>query len=96
MIEQGPIEYNHELSTLIDLVKSGTPEGERVTNVLRSGDEEGIRHMLKNFGNPEIKEWQDITSASPWTDWQIDRAVADLEMIRPYDVEITAIKYWGW
>lgn len=92
--QPGQIEYNHELATLIDLVKSETPEGERVIEVLRTGNEEVIRHMLRNFGNPEVYDWKDITSASPWSDWQIDQAVIDLNVIKPPDVEDPY--FWAW
>jgi len=88
------IEYNHELSTLIDLVKSETPQGERVIEVLRTGNEEIIRHMLRNFGNPEDYDWKEITSASPWSDWQIDQAVKDLNVIKPPDA--VDPYFWAW
>jgi hypothetical protein len=94
MVEQGPIDYNHELATLIDLVKSETSEGERVIEVLRRGDEKEIRQMLRNFGNPEDNYWKDITSASPWADWQIDRAVEDLNTIKP--PEAADPYFWAW
>jgi hypothetical protein len=92
--KQGQIEYNNELSTLIDLVKSETSEGERVIQVLKTGDEELIRHMLRNFGNPENADWKDITSASPWSDWQIDQAVTDLNVIKP--PELADPYFWAW
>jgi hypothetical protein len=93
-IMQGQIGYNHELTTLINLVKSETPEGFRVIEILKTGDEGKIRHMLKNFGNPEYPEWGDITSASPWADWQIDQAVKDLNVIKP--AELADPYFWAW
>ncbi|MGE5222256.1 MAG: hypothetical protein ACM3PY_07455 [Omnitrophica WOR_2 bacterium] len=93
MEQQKPIDYNHELVSLINLVKSFTPESERVIKVLRTGDEEAIRRMLVNFGNPEDYEWADITTASPWANWQIDQAVKDLMIIKP---EMEALSFWAW
>ena len=104
MYQQGQIRYNHELATLIDLVKSNTPESERVIEVLKTGDEEVIRHMLRNFGSPEDYVWKDITSASPWSDWQIDQAVLDLKTIKPVPDALGTLKlastgrgtFWAW
>jgi hypothetical protein len=97
-----PISYQAELATLVELVKSG--KGDRVIEVLKTGDEELIRHMLRNFGNPEDTEWADYTTASPWADWQITQAVEDLNMIKPEDAEVkffaaggsTQGKFWAW
>ncbi len=93
MEQQGPIDYNHELVTLINLIKSNSPESERVIKVLRTGDEKEIRRMLVNFGNPGDDEWGYITSASPWANWQIDQAVKDLMIIKP---EMEALYFWAW
>jgi hypothetical protein len=98
------IRYQAELATLVELVKSNTYEGNQVIEVLKTGDEEMIRHMLKNFGNPEVAEFADIKTASPWADWQIDQAVADLHMIKPDEPqamlfgagEVATGKFWGW
>lgn len=93
MEQQRPIEYNHELISLINLVKSNTPESERVINVLRSGDEKEIRRMLVNFGNPEDYDWRDVTTASPWAEWQIDQAVKDLSLFKP---KMETLSFWAW
>jgi len=94
MKEFRPIHYDGELASLVNLVKSNTIEGNRVIEVLRTGDEFLIRQMLVNLGNPESLEWHDTTMASPWSDWQIDQAVEDLKMIKP--PELGALRFWAW
>ena len=94
MRESRSIRYEEELTSLVNLVKSNTIEGNRVIEVLRTGDEYKIRYMLKNFGNPEIADWQEDTTTLPWTDMQIDEAVKDLNIFRPS--ELNAIKFWAW
>jgi hypothetical protein len=104
MIGPQSIRYQAELATLVELVKSNTYEGDQVIEVLKSGDEEMIRHMLRNFGNPEVVEWAAVKMASPWADWQIDQAVEDLNMIKPPEASAkmfaaggsTQGKFWAW
>jgi hypothetical protein len=91
---QGPINYNPQLKTLINLLKSDAPEAAKVILTLQTGDEETIRHMLKNFGNPNDTDWFDVTAALPWTDWQIDTAYMELNAIRPPDDQ--ALRFWAW
>ncbi len=90
---QESIDYNHELATLIELIKSNTPEGERVIEVLKSGNEGEIRRMLINFGNLDDDDWKNITIASPWTNWQINEVITDRNKIYNPDVEGP---FWGW
>ena len=89
-----PIHYDGELMSLVNLVKSNTMEGNRVIEILQTGDEYLIRQMLTNFGNPENPQWRDITMASPWSNWQIDQAVEDLKMIKPS--ELGTLRFWAW
>jgi hypothetical protein len=106
MLGPQSIRYQAELATLVELVKSNTYEGNHVIDVLKTGDEEAIRHMLRNFGNPDVAEFADIKTASPWADWQIDQAVEDLNMIKPEDEEnfpksfaaggVATGKFWAW
>jgi hypothetical protein len=86
--------YEIQLASLVKLVQSDTPQGNQVTDVLKSGNEDDIRQMLMNFGNPGT-EWAPVTTALPWTPWQIDQAVADLNMIQPSGVT-TSARFWAW
>ena len=99
------IHYDPQLTSLVNLVKSNTPEGDLVMEVLRTGDEPLIREMLRNFGKPGT-QWESITTAFPWTDWQIDQAVTDLNTIKPDSVKaqseiaadegVEGISFWAW
>ena len=86
--------YEVQLASLVKLVQSGTIPGDNVSDVLKSGDEPMIRDMLTNFGNPETV-WGTYTTAMPWTQWQIDQAVADINAIKPDGVTVQG-RFWAW
>jgi hypothetical protein len=104
MVQMQAVDYQDELASLITLVHSNTEEGNYVTSVLKSGEEEPIRHMLTNFGNPDDSEWGGYTDVLPWTNEQITQAEEDHSSINPgeiqdkmaADAQVGAGKYWGW
>jgi hypothetical protein len=104
MVQMQAVNYQDELASLITLVQSGSEEGNQVIDVLKTGDEGEIRHMLTNFGNPEDSQWGEYTSVLQWTDEQITQAAADHSMINPgntqYEMAALAAvgegKFWGW
>jgi hypothetical protein len=89
-----PVGYSHQLASLVALVKSNTEEGNYVMSILQEGNEMQVRNMLMNFGNPTSIEWHHFTMAAPWTEFQINAAVEDLDAMKP--PEQVSAKFWAW
>ena len=86
-------DYRDQLADLINLLKlpTGNPQASRVREVLHKGDPVQIRRMLCSFGSEE--PWTQI-EAAPWTEAQIDAAIADKEAIQ--DTSPVRLEYWAW